>query len=179
MVTLSYQSRGPRGWPFQGLVATTGIRGCCVAAKALRSAGEECSRCDATPNRRAEDLILKELDSRQCVLAGNAAYGIESFEEATMSGSEADAGGRMESTPEQHGWSAATCGSQTAMRMGEAISGALQRHCPTSEEVKEATQRLRGSIRAQPIMAVLVAACVGILLGRLTGPRKHTMGAQP
>jgi len=59
-----------------------------------------------------------------------------------------------------------------------AIGGAIQRICPTNDEVKETTERLRDSIRAQPIIALAVAVGLGVLVGRLAGARTRTGGAR-
>lgn len=54
------------------------------------------------------------------------------------------------------------------------MCGAMQRICPTCAEIREGTERLRGSIRARPVIAVLIALGVGALVGRVTGSRDYT-----
>jgi hypothetical protein len=61
-----------------------------------------------------------------------------------------------------------TCRCQAAM------CDAMQRICPTGAEIRDGTERLRGSIRARPVIAVLIALGVGILVGRVTGSRDYT-----
>ena len=95
-----------------------------------------------------------------------------------MSGSEAIAGGPTEAVPEEGRRPRATCGCQAALCACGTIGGAIRRICPTPGEIKKSTERLRGSIRAQPLTAVLVALAVGVLVGRHAGSRERTTGAR-
>lgn len=93
-----------------------------------------------------------------------------------MSGSEEAVSGPTESVSEEGRRPRATCLCQAAGCPCAAIGAAIERICPTSAEVKESTERLRGSIRAQPLLAVLIALGVGALIGRLAGSWDRTTG---
>ena len=86
-----------------------------------------------------------------------------------MSDSEAAGGEAPESRAADPGHNQPGCGCQAAMRAAEGISRAIQRVCPCAGKVEASAERLRGSIRAQPLVAVLVALGAGVLLGHLTG----------
>jgi hypothetical protein len=88
-----------------------------------------------------------------------------------MSDSEAVVRGPSEAVTDEDRQPRATCPCQAAM------CSAMQRICPCAE-LKEGTARLRGSIRARPLTAVLIAVGVGVLAGWLTGSRDRMAGAR-
>lgn len=95
-----------------------------------------------------------------------------------MSFSDAATGEASESVPTAGRRPRAICHCQAATRSGEAIGSATQRICPTQDEVRKSAERLRGSIREQPLMAVLIALGVGAVIARLAGSRERATGAR-
>lgn len=93
-----------------------------------------------------------------------------------MSASEAIPGGPAVSASGEQGQPQAVRGCCGAARAGQVIERAMQRVCPCSGQVREGAERMKTSIRAQPIAAVLVALGVGLLAGRLSRQRDRTTG---
>lgn len=88
-----------------------------------------------------------------------------------MSDSEAVGSGPSDSIPREGEQPRGKWGGCPAGCVCAGIVETMQRLCPTSADVTESTERVRGTIRAQPLMAVLAAVGVGLLLGRLSSSR--------
>lgn len=95
-----------------------------------------------------------------------------------MSFSEMGAGEASDSVPTAAGRPPEGSECPAATRAGETVASAIQRFCPTRDELRENTERLRGSIREQPLMAVLIALGVGVMIASLAGSHGRATGAR-